>query len=64
MKKIVIIAGDKSADIYGGLLCKQLKEKYPDIDIFSFGGEHLAKNSKQVINLLAQSVSGLVEVIS
>ena len=64
MKKIVIIAGDKSADIYGGLLCKQLKEKYPKVELFSFGGEHLAKESKQVINLLAHSVSGLVEVIS
>ena len=64
MKKIVIIAGDKSADIYGGLLCKQLKEKYSSVDIFSFGGEHLAQHSKQVINLLAHSVSGLVEVIS
>ncbi len=63
MKKIVILAGDKSGDLYGGFLCQHLKEKFPDLEIYSFGGAHLAKHSCQVINLLSHSVSGLVEVI-
>ena len=64
MKKIVIVAGDKSGDLYGGLLSKQLKSKFPKIEIYSFGGEKLAEHSQQIINLLSHSVCGLVEVLS
>ncbi|NQT28275.1 MAG: lipid-A-disaccharide synthase [Candidatus Omnitrophica bacterium] len=64
MKKIVIVAGDKSGDLYGGLLSKQLKSKFPKIEIYSFGGEKLAEYSQQIINLLSHSVCGLVEVLS
>ncbi|MCF7907957.1 MAG: lipid-A-disaccharide synthase [Candidatus Omnitrophica bacterium] len=63
-RKIVIIAGDTSGDLYGGLLAKKLKEKYSSLEIDSFGGPALAEHSQQIVNLLAHSVSGLVEVIS
>lgn len=63
MKKIVIVAGDRSADIYGGKLAKELK-KYPEIEVFSFGGASLKKNSHLIFNLLQYSVCGLWEVIS
>jgi len=64
MKKIVIVAGDKSGDLYGGLLCEKLKEKSPSLEIYSFGGESLAQQTNQIINLLSHSVSGLVEVLT
>ncbi|MCP4652513.1 MAG: lipid-A-disaccharide synthase [Candidatus Omnitrophica bacterium] len=64
MKKIAIIAGDKSGDLYGGLLSRYLKEKYPGVEIFSFGGENLAQHSQQKINLLSHSVTGIFEVLS
>jgi len=64
MRKIVIVAGDKSGDLYGGLLSKRLKSNFPDLEIYSFGGEKLAEYSRQIINLLSHSVCGLVEVIS
>ena len=64
MKKIVIVAGDKSGDLYGGLLSKQLKSKFPNLEIYSFGGEKLAQYSRQMVNLLSHSVCGLVEVLS
>lgn len=63
MKKIVIVAGDKSGDLYGGFLCEKLKAKNSNLEIYSFGGSKLAKNSKQLINLLEFSVTGLVEVL-
>ena len=63
MKKIVIIAGDKSGDLYGGLLSEQLKNKFTNLEIYSFGGDHMAKHSKQIVNLLSHSVCGLVEVL-
>ncbi len=64
MKKIILIAGDKSGDVYGGLLCEKLKEKFPQIQLYSFGGQHLAKHSHQLIDLLSHSVSGIAEVLS
>lgn len=64
MKKIVIVAGDKSGDLYGGLLSKRLTEKFSSCKIYSFGGESLALHSHQVINLLSHSVCGLAEVLS
>jgi lipid-A-disaccharide synthase len=64
MRKVVFIAGDRSGDFYGGLVCKKLKEKFPEIEIYSIGGDNLAHYSKQIIDLLSHSVSGLVEVIS
>ncbi|MFH1876972.1 MAG: lipid-A-disaccharide synthase [Candidatus Omnitrophota bacterium] len=63
MKKIVIIAGDKSGDLYGGMLARNVRQKMPSIEITSFGGPHLAEQTHQAINLLTHSVSGLVEVI-
>ncbi len=64
MKKIVIVAGDTSGDLYGGLLAKKLRQKYQSAQIYSFAGPHLAEHSQQLINLLSHSVSGLVEVLS
>ena len=64
MKKIVIVAGDKSADLYGGLLCEKLINKFNNLEIFSFGGPHLSQHSQQRINLLAHSVSGIFEILT
>jgi len=64
MKKIVIVAGDKSADLYGELLCEKLKKKFKDLEILSFGGPQLAAHSQQKINLLEHSVSGIFEVLT
>lgn len=64
MKKIVIVAGDKSGDLYGGLLSQRLKDKFPNLEIYSFGGEKLGRHSQQMVNLLSHSVCGLVEVLS
>ncbi|MFH1772190.1 MAG: lipid-A-disaccharide synthase [Candidatus Omnitrophota bacterium] len=64
MKKIVFVAGDRSGDIYGGLLAEKLKLKFPGIKLFSFGGRNLARNCNQIIDLTSYSVCGLIEVIS
>ncbi|MBP7088449.1 MAG: lipid-A-disaccharide synthase [Candidatus Omnitrophica bacterium] len=63
-KKIVVVAGDKSGDLYGGVLSKKIREKFKEVEIYSFGGEILAQNSYQIINLLSHSVSGIFEVMS
>jgi len=64
-KKIIFIAGDKSGDIYGGFLSKKLKDLLGEnVLLYSFGGEHLAQHSHQLVNLLNYSVSGIWEVVS
>ncbi|MBD3263555.1 MAG: lipid-A-disaccharide synthase [Candidatus Omnitrophica bacterium] len=63
MKKVVIIAGDKSGDLYGGYLSKELNED-TDIKIYSFGGDNLARHSEQIIDLLQFSICGITEVLS
>ena len=64
MKKIVVVAGDKSGDLYGGLLSKRLKEKFGQVEIYSFAGPHLKAHSRQVMDLLSHSVCGITEVLS
>lgn len=62
MKKIFIIAGDTSGDLYGGYLAKKIKENSAPFQIFSCGGKVLADNSNQLIDLVSRSVCGLMEV--
>lgn len=64
MARILLIAGDRSADLYGGLLCERLKQRFAHVELFSCGGDNLAAHSRQIIDLLSHSVSGLVEVLS
>ncbi len=42
-RKIFIIAGEKSGDNYGGILCKELKKLRKDIFIFGIGGNEMEK---------------------
>ncbi|MCF7871166.1 MAG: lipid-A-disaccharide synthase [Candidatus Omnitrophica bacterium] len=64
MKKIVIIAGDTSGDLYGGNLARKINNQFRSCQIYSFGGKTLAENSNQLIDLVSHSVCGLIEVIS
>ncbi|MCM8823406.1 MAG: lipid-A-disaccharide synthase [Candidatus Omnitrophica bacterium] len=64
MKNIIIVAGDRSGDIYGGLLSKKLKKIFPNkLKIYSLGGDSLKENSIQIVNLTKYSVSGIFEVL-
>ncbi|MCM8774296.1 MAG: lipid-A-disaccharide synthase [Candidatus Omnitrophica bacterium] len=64
MKNIIIVAGDRSGDIYGGLLSKKLNKIFPNkLRIYSLGGDSLKENSIQIVNLTKYSVSGIFEVL-
>ncbi len=63
MKKIIIVAGDKSGDIYGALLSEKLKNKFSSLKIYSLGGNALRQYSHQLINLTSYSVSGIYEAL-
>ncbi|MBD3245416.1 MAG: lipid-A-disaccharide synthase [Candidatus Omnitrophica bacterium] len=64
MKKIVIVAGDTSGDLYGALLCRELKQRYgPELALYSCGGEKMARESEQILDIQRHSVSGIFEVV-
>ena len=61
---LLVVAGEASGDEHGARLVKDLKIKYPDLSIFSLGGEELFKaGAEQVFFLANHAVVGLIEVI-
>ncbi len=62
MKKIFIVAGDPSGDIHGGNLAKHIQEISPETSIYSAGGIHLKKYSRQITDLTEIAVTGIFEV--
>jgi len=62
MKKIFIVAGDPSGDIHGGNLAKHIQETSPETRIYSAGGIHLKKYSRQITDLTEIAVTGIFEV--
>ncbi|HCJ66839.1 MAG TPA: lipid-A-disaccharide synthase, partial [Elusimicrobia bacterium] len=64
MKKILLVAGDTSADLHGANLVKELKKILPEIKISSLGGLHLSSVSDQFLyNLVELAVFGLGDSI-
>ncbi|MBN2120441.1 MAG: lipid-A-disaccharide synthase [Candidatus Omnitrophica bacterium] len=62
--KIVIVAGDPSGDLHGLDLARKIKELNPDIELYCAGGENLARQCRQIVNLTEIAVTGIFEVVS
>jgi len=62
--KIFIVAGDPSGDLHGWNLAKEIKRIQPQAQIFSAGGDNLARESVQVLNLVDIAVTGIFEIIT
>lgn len=62
---LMVVAGEASGDLYGGLLVRALRERAPAMRFAGIGGSHMAAEG---VRLLADSrelaVVGLVEVFS
>lgn len=64
MKKILLVAGDPSADLHGTNLVKAIKQVRPEIRIFSLGGAYLAGVSDRFLyNLVSLAVFGIGDSI-
>ncbi|MCM8804374.1 MAG: lipid-A-disaccharide synthase [Candidatus Omnitrophica bacterium] len=61
--KICILAGEKSGDNYGSLLCRNFKELKPDIFIFGTGGERMEKEGVNLIKGMPFGQMGFSGVI-
>lgn len=63
-KKILLVAGDPSADLHGTNLVKAIKQVRPEIKIFSLGGAYLAEVSDRFLyNLVSLAVFGIGDSI-
>ncbi len=61
--KICILAGEKSGNNYGALLCKNLKRLKEDIFIFGTGGKEMEKEGVKLIKGMPIGVMGFSGVI-
>ncbi|MFN4226994.1 MAG: lipid-A-disaccharide synthase [Candidatus Ratteibacteria bacterium] len=61
--KICILAGEKSGDNYGSLLCRNFKKLKPDIFIFGTGGEMMEKEGANLIKGIPFGYMGFSGII-
>jgi len=60
--KLLIVAGEASADMYAAELLKNLKDAYPSATAFGVGGENLKKEGFEiVVNAADLSLMGIAE---
>ncbi|MGH9356677.1 MAG: lipid-A-disaccharide synthase, partial [Terriglobia bacterium] len=62
---LMIVAGERSGDIYGALLAAALKTRLPDLEVFGCGGEAMrSAGAETVVDLREFAMVGITEVIS
>jgi len=62
MKKVFIITGEVSGELYGANLSARLKELYPDIKLFGIGGEKMKQQMVELFGTITGAF-GLTETI-
>jgi lipid-A-disaccharide synthase len=64
LDKLCIIAGERSGDLYGGRVIKELKIMNPNLKVFGIGGDNLSSNGVDIIYHIRQmAFMGFFEVI-
>jgi lipid-A-disaccharide synthase len=58
--KLMISAGEASGELYGALLCREVKKLWPGVEIFGIGGSHMESEGVDLITGIS-SVIGLTE---
>ncbi len=65
MKKIIIITGEASGDLYGSKLAQSIKELSPDVELQGMGGSNMLKAGVNLIfDITGLSGIGALEVIT
>jgi lipid-A-disaccharide synthase len=63
MRKFLIIAGEASGDVYGGMLVRAIRNVYPDIKFVGIGGPMMRGEGVEVVeNAESLGVVGIFEV--
>jgi lipid-A-disaccharide synthase len=63
MKTIMIVTGESSGELYGSLLAKELKTRYPDLHLVGIGGERMRMAGVELISGISGAF-GISEVFS
>jgi lipid-A-disaccharide synthase len=63
MNTVMIVAGESSGELYGSLLARALKSKWPDLYIIGVGGERMKKAGVELVSSTSDAF-GLVEAVS
>jgi lipid-A-disaccharide synthase len=63
MKTVMIVAGESSGELYGSLLARELRRRWPDIRVIGIGGERMEKEGVELIYGISHSF-GFIEVFS
>lgn len=63
MKTIMMITGESSGELYGSLLAREMKRRYPDLHIVGIGGEKMKKAGVQLISGIS-SAFGISELFA
>ncbi|MBI4722284.1 MAG: lipid-A-disaccharide synthase [Candidatus Stahlbacteria bacterium] len=64
MKKLLVVTGEVSGDLYGANLIQELRKLIPDLSVFGIGGEKLKQAGAELIyDIKDISVVGFWEVI-
>jgi lipid-A-disaccharide synthase len=48
-EKVLIVAGEASGELYGALLCRELKKLLPNIEMFGMGGSRMKAEGVQIM---------------
>lgn len=63
MNTVMIVTGESSGELYGSLLAKALKSKWPDVRVIGVGGERMSNAGVELISRFS-SAFGLTEAFS
>ncbi len=62
-ESLLIVSGESSGELYGALLAKEIRARYPDIKIFGVGGERMRAEGVDVTRTVSGAF-GLSEALS
>lgn len=63
MTTVMIVTGESSGELYGSLLAKALKTRWPELHIIGIGGERMGKEGVTLISRTTDAF-GLMEAVS
>jgi len=63
MNTVMILAGESSGELYGSLLAKALRRKWPDVHLIGIGGERMREAGVELIARTSDAF-GLIEAVS
>lgn len=62
LKRVMIVSGESSGELYGALLAKAIKKRHPEISIIGVGGDKMQSSGVNLISRISSSF-GIIEAL-